>query len=292
MDDGKPAEPAEPVEVVPESLIQEIETAITRLRDRSDTSRAGLIQSALQVLGPAAASPSAAMDLYRDAYRAIHFDGASKESSLYQAWRKKEAARHKEMAFQRAAQLHAQYLIVLLTALKAEPDSNEPLKILRSYVSMAEGLSENAVDWKCELAANPAPSVVIAQYLQIAPFLGELKNWCLTPGDLDGMWTQTLLPALRILRSQEAVAYWDRRIDSETLKASQSNLTSGRHRFATVVLPRLQWSRAQEIVAIGRTTAGLKAMLAILNAFPTHPDFDKWVDEITQRARPSAPAAP
>jgi hypothetical protein len=131
---------------------------------------------------------------------------------------------------------------------------------------------------------------VFATYFQVAPFLAGMTGWEDRPFDIDGIYTQTILPEMRLEKDPRVLAYWDSHIQSEGARAEGSQNGLLINKFRNIRLPSLLWSRAEDEIAIGRQSQGITDMLALIKAHPDHPDFEKWAARLQDLVSP--PPAP
>jgi hypothetical protein len=62
--------------------------------------------------------------------------------------------------------------------------------------------------------------------------------------------------------------------------------------WTQVRLPRLQWSRAQDVFLIGQRNRAVTDMFNLIKTYPQHPDNAAWISRLESLLAPQAPAAP
>jgi hypothetical protein len=60
--------------------------------------------------------------------------------------------------------------------------------------------------------------------------------------------------------------------------------------FNTVVRPRIQLARANDMAELGQKNRAVTEIYSMVKAYPQHPDFSKWVQRIRELLAPAAPA--
>jgi hypothetical protein len=133
---------------------------------------------------------------------------------------------------------------------------------------------------------------VFATYFQVAPFLAGMTGWEDRPFDVEGIYTQTILPEMRLEKDPRLLAYWDSRIQTDGARAEGSQNSLLINKFRNIRLPTLLWNRAEDEIAIGRQNQGITDMLALIKAHPDHPDFEKWAARLQEIVSPPPAASP
>ena len=104
------------------------------------------------------------------------------------------------------------------------------------------------------------------------------------------------MPFYREDKNPELIKMWDAIIAYETERANPKNaLDINVARFAEVQLPQMQFSRANDMIAIGHTNRGIMEIFKLVKEHSTHPDFSNWLTSLrtllTPKAPPETPAA-
>ncbi len=272
--------------VEPDQLLRELET----LRDEREQRMTGVRDNAIRALSDAAANGASAVDFYQQTIRELDFAGQDRESTKYREWQEKNTDRLRDKTFQRAVQLHLNYLLLTISrANGAELDV-----LLTPLVAHATELQEDSHkalrNHKDMLAEELAKSVFVRRYGLQAWFNG-LQDWEMNPGNANGIFEKNILPAMRKAGDARVLNYWDQRIQRE----SANSLLGGafaQQRFKDETLPTLQMRRAEELFHIDRASEGVSAMFEIIRDNPQHSSFNAWADQLKQRveAMRAAPA--
>ena len=109
---------------------------------------------------------------------------------------------------------------------------------------------------------------------------------------MDGIFQKTILPELRQEKDPRLLAYWDNKIQTEALRIDKQANGLTTNKFNMIRRPTLLWSRAEDELVLGDQGRAVADMLALLKAFPDHPDFDKWAARLTEVVTPPKGDAP
>jgi len=309
------AQDAPPVDLA--NLLKELH----HLRDAQTTQSKQTRQTALQQVSAAAASPERAIAMWEEAVRAVQFDGAPKENAAFRDWKEKDGEALNSPLGRNAARLFFMYL-----GLTIQRDGGVTVKDLLPQIiaytkelvadqagedALEDGIKrdkENPVNnkprgpqhkatddqvkkmhdqiLKRSLAASP-----IVQWMRLTDFVNPEK-WEKQPGNLDGIYTQVILPELRTQHDPRVVEYWDYKLKHEGEAAAKTKLAFDLEKFTTVRRPSLLWSRAEDMLAIGQKNRAIGEMFALVRTFPQHPEAPGWIAELeTVLAPPPAPAS-
>ena len=141
-------------------------------------------------------------------------------------------------------------------------------------------LNHETLFWAQDMIQQEIGSSIFVKWYGIEQMLANLKDWEPSPGHVDGIYQNTLLPYYRQNKDQKAVTYWDDKIQAESLRATNSRLTFRIEQFNNVRRPLLQWSRAEEEIAIGQRNRGMGEMLELIKTSPRHPDVADWIKKL------------
>jgi hypothetical protein len=260
--------------VNPSALLKELREIKTRQEGMAKTQRAQLIQK----INAASSSPAAAMDLYLQAMRDTKFEGQNNESVQFLGWKKKQADNLKSKGFREALRLHLSYLSLTLQRLNGA-DIKALLPALVSYAYEVQADGEFIADG-AELLDQPLVRGIFAQYFGISSLLAGVKDWEMTPHNIDSIYAKTILPVYRESKDPRAVEYWSQRIQTEADRAANTNRTFEVEDFNQLRKPQLLWSRAEEMGRIGLKNRSASEMLAVIKAYPTHPDAAGWIGRL------------
>jgi hypothetical protein len=285
------------------------------------TNKAQLAQQFLVAAG----NPSAAISYYEDAIRATKFAGESREGTQFLEWKKAEADHLKSKSFRDALTFHLNYLGLTMRRSSGE-EAKKLLPELINYaqqVLVAESQGGGVVQQpvfmnrqprkgpSAESLINPrqAPpaldnelmkpslnSSLFVKWLQIDSYISGIDEWELSPGNVDGIYEKTILPLFRQTKDPRLFQYWDERIQRESNEAAKSGRNFDMDKFNQGTKPQLLWKRAQEYLAIDLKNRAVTDMVAVIKAYPSHPDSLSWIEQVEQvlkdRAAATAPPKP
>lgn len=142
-----------------------------------------------------------------------------------------------------------------------------------------------------EFLTTPVDSGFPGQALKLQGRMGNLGNWCMTPGDYAGILESNVRPILRENADPTLLWTWDEEIgylrDVAKLSKDQRNVDE----FEKEILPRLLWKKAQDAEKIGFPNKALKMEIEIAKKYPGHKDFENWTAKIDERIKEIAKEA-
>lgn len=307
------AEDAAPVNA--NTILQELR----HLSDQRDKLLSQQRQTALVQVTAAAASADQAVGLWEDAVRAVQFDGVPKENAAFRDWKENQGAGLHGPAAKGAARLFFSWLSLTMQR-EAGASVKDLLPRLIAYTQdlaadrrMADALGDS-IDKQKEAAqggrhAVPQPKPTseqvkrmhdqilntalagsaVVQWLNLGPFV-QVEKWEAKPGNLDGIFTNIILPELRDERDPRVLEYWDVRLKEEANDASDSKLSFEIDKFNNERRPRLLWNQAEDMMLIGQKNRGITQMFNLVKTYPRHPDADNWISKIESLLAPPAAA--
>ncbi len=254
----------------------DVKTMLQGLRDLKQTqtkaAQTSLVQS-INDFSAAGASDDAALDFYVEAVRVTQFVGQEKEQSAFRDWKKREMNRLKPPAIRACLR----YMVLSLQRSAGATDQ-QIFPGLLSYAEDTQSMLPAIGDE--EIVKQPVSSNIFARWYNLGEQLGGLENWEPSPGNVDSIYKQLLLPIMRKNRDPRILQYWDRKIAAETAAASTAAAAFSTDHFNQIRRPELLWSRAEDMVAIDERDQGLAEMYNLIKSFPTHPSAGKWIDEL------------
>jgi len=268
----------------PDSVLKELD----KIKETRDASTRSQLNRFYQTITSAISSNSAAMELYLQATYTTQFDGQSHEKAYFQDWKKKEAEKFKSRGFQDGLHLYLVYLGMTLQSSSGIKNA-DMLPALMNYISQVEALgTDNQKEADQFLKRSVGDSVIVQQ---AGIHLTPQENWVMNPGSTEEMYQKVILPALRDKKDPAAINYWNHKIDQEMAGASYLKNSYDIDHFATLRKPTLLWSRAQEFYKIGQKDQGIREMLGVIRAYPSHPDADQWAGQLRGYLSGNAPQA-
>lgn len=292
---------------------------LSRIREQQTVQAKQTRQTALQQINAAAASGERAVAMWEEAVRAVQFDGAPKENAGFRDWKDKDGEALNGPLARNAARLYFTWL-----GLTIERDAGTPVKDMLPKIiaytkelaadQAAEDALEDAIKRERESAAGNnkrAPqrktsddqvkkmhdqilrravgSSPVVQWMRISDFVSPEK-WEKQPGNLDGIYTQTILPELRAQRDPRVIEYWDYKLKREGEAAAKTKLAFDIEKFTTQRRPALIWNRAEEMLLIGQKNRAIGDMFTLIRTYPQHPEATGWISRLEAVLAPPAPA--
>jgi hypothetical protein len=272
-------------------------------------------QTAVNQIKAAAGSGATATDLYERAIEATQFEGTKNKGGAYADWKSSKAAMLRTKEAQAALLMHLRYLALSLE----RKDSDKPelfvtpslnyvndlagadLMFLKQAQSVQQPASSDrdreqqaadreAIKLKDELLNKALTDSIFVKWLRLGPSLPKGDDWELTPGSLSGILEKNVRPVMREAKNPALLPTYELEIkvlaDRVTLNRREHEATE----FNTVVRPRLQLARANDMAALGQKNRAVTEIYGMVKAYPQHPDFSKWVQRLRELLKPDAPA--
>jgi len=294
--------------------------ALKGLRDQQAQQIKSTKQRALQEAQAAAASPTAASTAWVEAIRQTQFDGVEKEGAQFREWREKEGAAFAEKEVQAAAQLYFRWLALTLqhsmgtsardlmpAIVQYTKDAANDRTAIESFAERAKkekdlaqsklhgtrkdkGGDDDRTQKVHDLVINrglPGTAPVKAMHMDD---LIKVDQWEMTPGNVDGIFSNVILPELRAQKDPRIFEYWDMKIKKEA-DLVKDKPAFEQEKFNKERRPALLMSRAQEYFLLGQRNRGIAEMFQVLRANPQHPALNDWINALEAQINPP-PAAP
>ena len=297
---------------------------LKKIKETRSTSEKLLESRVMQDFRTASASNATAIAFYEQAISAIQYDGKNHDRADFKDWLKDNDDDLKSDAMQNAVRLHLNYAILTLqrakgaTTKQLEPalmahisallaagagdteilrkrDKAQEMKDLGVKVPAIKGKKQQnePLFWTQDMINTSVTGSIFVQWYGVQKMFSDLKDWEQVPGNIDGMYQNTLLPYYRLNKDIRAVAYWDDKIQKDAKQASSTGLSFKIEQFNSVKRPQLLWKRAQEMLTIGQRNRAINEMLGIIKSFPDHPDLPGWLTQlegiITNSLTPATP---
>ena len=228
-------------------------------------------------MSSAGADNSSAINFYLQAVEQVQFQGETREHTQFQEWKKKDANQLKDPDMQNAVRLHLNYLVISLQrAMGATVDQLTPS--LLNYINQVQ-TDQDAIASQGMMKQSIASSIFVKWY-GLGGMITGLKDWEMTPGDVDGIYAMTLLPEMRKNKDPRVLQYWDDKISREAAQASKSNLSFTAQDFEQMRRPKLLWSRAEDELLLGQRNRAISDMFALIKNYGNHPDAGAWISEL------------
>ncbi len=290
--------------------------AILRDLDQIEQQQKQAIRSAritaISEIKAAASNGTAAVNLYEKAIEATQFDGIRNKGSSFTDWKssRSDMLRNKEM--QTMLLLHLKYLVLSMERkgsdkpeLFAPPALSYAVEVAAFdpvLLKQAEAIKENTGQkediammkevqkMKDELLTKSLAESVFVKWLRLGSWLPKADDWELAPGNISGILEKDVRPFLRQTKNPQLIETWE-----FEMKVLADRITFGRlehqaEEFNTVTRPRLQFSRASDMVEIGQKNRAATEIYTMIKTYPQHPDFGKWVQSLREMLKPAEPA--
>ena len=302
--------------------------ALKQLREQNESGIKNRRASAYQQVVSAAGSPERAVAFWKEAVKAVQFEGAAKEGSKIADWRDGDGEALSDRLCANAVRLHLNWLAINLQhTAGAEtkallPKVVEHVHSVQAALLAAEQFAENLDKAKergpsspgakrsvnedgivkrvhDQLMRTPIGSSPVARWLQIGDLLGERKGkgngggggWEQVAGNVDGIYNSVILPEYRASKDPRLLEYWDMVLKRETDRAAQRKLDVEQRDWTQVKRPSILWNRAQDVLLLGQKNRALGEMFNLIKTFPQHPDAGNWLTHLEGLVAPQPAAA-
>ena len=254
------------------------------LKEKHSKSAKTQLSQTISDFTAAAANEGAALNFYIEAVRVTQFVGQAKEQTAFHDWKKKETDKLSPPA------IRACLRYTTLTLQRAAGATDQQIfPVLLAYAQDTQSLLPSISDQ--DLIHQPVASNIFSRWYNLGDQLSGLENWENSPGNIESMYNQILLPFMRKNRDPRILQYWDKKIADETAKASNATAAFSTDRFNENRRPELLWSRAEDVIAICRRDEGITTMYSIVKNFSAHPSAGKWIEELQELLAPTPTAA-
>lgn len=226
------------------------------------------------------ASDAALVAAYKDAYEAVHFEGAKKEHASVKAWEDKNKAMFRDEDFLAALRLHVRYLVI--TLVKRSGDDDGAIRMTMEWINSfpKDGDRFRRVSNQEVLRKGLADSPFVKT--TAAPrFVLGIPNW--HTGDLGNVGDVHRTNVIGWYRSKSdprLLAEWDTNLKIEEELALREGLAVRREDFARNRRPWLMLQAGRDLVAAGQRRQGVDIMVRALRESPRSDHYDTIVAEI------------
>ncbi len=265
-------------------------------------------QAAVNQVKAAAANGATAADLYEKAVEATQFEGLKNKGGSYADWKSSKAAVLRSKEMQTALVLHLRYLALSLERKGSDtpglfvPPSLAYVNDLASadalFLKQAQSdrdseqqaIDRETIKLKDELLHRALTDSIFVKWLRLGSSLPTGDDWELTPGNLSGILEKNIRPVMRLAKNPAILPTYELEIkvlaDCVTISRRDHDATE----FNTVVRPRIQLARANDMAALGQKKRAATEIHTMVKSYPQHPDFSKWVQRLRELLAPAAPA--
>jgi hypothetical protein len=226
------------------------------------------------------ASDAALVAAYKDAYEAVHFEGAKKEHANVKAWEDKNKALFRDDDFLAAMRLHVRYLVISLV--KRSGDDEAAMKMIMEWMNSfpKDGDRFRKVSGQEILKKGLAESPFVKT--SAAPrFVLGIPSW--HAGDLGNLGEIHRVNVIGWLRSKSdprLLAEWDTNLRMEEELAIREGLAARREEFGRNRRPWLMLQAGKDLVFVGQRRQGVDLMVRALRESPRSAYYDAIVAEV------------
>lgn len=278
-----------PVDV--DSVLREL----AALEDKQKQTNQQALTSAINTLRPGSGGGASASSLYQNAVEATRFEGLRDKVTGFIDWKKQNADLLRSSEMQTALGLHIRYLLLSIQRSQAK-DGKEFVQPSLDYVDDLKRFLES-LD-KMDKVPDPIKDLmnkgindsVFTKWLRLGPWLPGGKDWEANPGNLAGILEKNVRVVFREEKSPKVIDTWDYEMQFEAARVTTGRLAHAADSFNTVNRPKMQFSRANDMILIGQINRGTSEILALVRTYPQHPDFGNWVGRLKELLKPAAPA--
>ncbi len=312
--------------------VNQLLQALKQLRDQGETAVKARRNTAYQQVMAASATPEKAAAFWKEAVKAVQFDGASHEGAQLHDWKEGDGEALNDKLAQEAVRLHLHWLgLTLQHAAGAETKTMLPqiidfTKLIQADQVAAERLAEQLEKAKEREGPKTASakkniaedSIVkrvhdqvlrtsvanspVSRWLQLGELVGDggkkrtkdsgPTGWESTPGNLDGIYNAIILPEFRTAKDPRLLEYWKLIVDRETERAATRKLDVEQRDWQQVRRPALLWARAQDVLLLGYRNRAIGEMFALVKSNPQHPEAANWISQIELLLTPAVASPP
>ncbi len=296
--------------------VRQLLEALKTFREQNEAGIKSRRQNAYTKVMAAAASGPAAAAFWKEAVKETQFNGADHQAAKMSDWKDGDGEALGSKECQTAARLHLYWLglslqhamgtetkqmlqniIEFTKQVRADEEVGakldatiEKLKDRKDRKDVAEEQTVKRVhDQILRTSVGGSP---VARALQLSDILGDDSKkgrgkggdggsgWEYSPGNVDGIFNQIILPEFRSTKDARLLEYWDLRIKQETERAAEKKLDVEQRDWTQIRKPSLLWSRAQDVMLLGQVNRAMGEMFNILKSNPQHPNASAWISTL------------
>ncbi len=288
--------------------------------------KGGVYSAALAKFREGMASPAAAMSLYLDCYKLVHFERRDLKQVDFKDWATKYEVQLKDDEIRAGLCLQVEFLALAVQAQDADtPKKRAPLvaavqAFLVKEIAAIQGTTEHSASGAVsskgagkgqgqgrgqgndapkgmrETLRQPVKESEFAKAYSLDDFL-KSDDWEYTPASIGGIYLKIILPYFLAEKPTELGVQWDNRISAEMAMQKAIKSETEFNEFYKDAGPRLLWQKYNYLVNnnVGPVSA-LAEMLKLIQTYPSHPDAASWLKEfrelIKEVSEPAAETAP
>ncbi len=266
---------------------------LAALEDKQKQTHQQALASAINTLRPGSGGGSSASNLYQSAVEATRFEGLRDKVSAFIDWKKQNSDLLRSSEMQAALGLHIRYLLLSIQRSQAE-DGKEFVQPSLDYVDDLRRLLDSldkmdkVPDQIRDLLNKGINDSLFTKWLRLGPWLPGAKDWEANPGNLSGILEKNVRTVFREEKSPKVIDTWDYEMQFEAARVTTGRLAHAADSFNTVNRPKMEFSRANDMILSGQKNRGTAEILTLVRTYPTHPDFGTWVARLKELLTPSA----
>lgn len=293
--------------VDPNTILRDLDQLEEKQKQAIQSARS----TALSQLKAAAASGTAAVGFYVNAVEAMQFDGVKGQGAAFSNWKSSKADIFRAKELQTVLLLHLKYLVLSLERKgfdKPElfvPPSlayvNELIGVDKMFLDQDKFIKESndkaavavqkeIVKIKDDLLGKSLQESIFVKWFRLELPKGE--DWELVPGNIPGILEKNIRMVLRKAKDPRIIETWELEMKVLADRVTFGRLEQQASQFNTVTRPRLQFSRANDMVEVGQKNRAINEIYGMVKTYPQHPDFDKWVQRLRELLKPAVQPAP
>lgn len=306
---------AEVIDAPPVDSSQLLQT-LKQIREVNETGFKSRRSQVYAQVSAAAQNAEKSVALWKEAVKAVQFEGAKNEGAGMQHWREGEGEALGSKLCSNAVKLHIQWLALSLQhSMGADikqllPQVIEYTKQLQQDEAASEHLQDQIKRDQERGGPTPKQSIQdaaekrmhdrvmstsilsspIARMLQVGDFFGEYTEktkgesagWEMTPGSFDGIYHSIILPQFRATKDVRLLDYWELALKRETDNAAERKLDIEQREWTQIKRPALLWARAQDVLVLGLRNRAISEMFSVVKTYPHHPEAKTWVAQLEE----------
>jgi len=270
----------------PPPNVDSLASELTSIETKQKQTKAAAKSTILGQIQAASANGQLASAFYAQAIEEVKFRGRKDKVTALIDWKKANGDLLRSKDLQSALLFHLRYLAMALQ----RKDIAKPETLLPATMAYINDLAKDYPEDTQNLLGQAIGQGVIAQWLKLNDWLPDSKVWEPQPGNIAGILEKNVRPILRDLKSPQLLQTWDLQLKLEAEGATKAHLEYQSDAFNTVARPRLIFQRSQDMIILGQPNRAVGEIIAIVKAYPEHPDFPTWTAKIRELIkRPATP---
>ena len=309
--------------------LRQLAEALKQLRELNESGLKNRRNTAYQQVASAASSPERAVAFWKEAVRAVQFEGAEKEGAQLKDWREGDGEALTDRLCAGAVRLHLNWLALNIQHAAGAEMKNLLPKVLEHVAAVqadeaaAEHFAESLEKAKernpnspgakknvkedsqvkrvhDQIMRLPIAGSPVSRWLQLGEMFGDVKKkikeggggtWELVPGNIDGIYASVILPEYRATKDPRRLEYGDMVLKLESDRVQKNGLDVEQRDWANLKRPSILWSRSQDVLLLGQRNRAIGEMFNLIKAHPQHPEAANWISQLELMLVPSAPAS-